>query len=589
MSIIGFTKRIFKEEPFRFSLAVITLFIGSLIEGIGIALLVPLLQLVGTGNPDDAQGRVAETTASFFNILNIPFTLGSILIFFLFIILLQQSIMLLQQKISFGTQFKFEASLRESVYKAIFNAKWPFFVETKIGHMTNTLATEVARGGAALLVLNAIFTGIMISAVYFAIALFLSWQASLVILLGATIVIIFLSRQTSKGKVLGRRISEANSGFQEEITEQLTAAKLIKGYAAQDSVIKRFRSFYKELAHANYLGNFNSAKIKVLMDSGMTFILVITVYLAVTVFNFEITGLMIFLFVFYRMAPRLSHVQTHIHKLNTLIPALEKVDDLKREALKAVEKNGTIKLGTFSNGLSFKNVSFFYIKEHLVLDNVSLNIEKGKTVAVVGSSGVGKSTLIDLALGLLEPASGEISLDGALLSDYDRVSWANKIGYVAQDTVLFNDTVAANIGWALPNASMEEIVEAAKLAYAHEFIEELPEKYDTIIGARGSKMSGGQRQRLALARALIRKPEFLILDEATSALDAFSEKKIQKAVEDLSSSVTILIVTHRLSTIKNVDYIYVLDKGKIVEEGRWNDLANLEGRFNEQKKLQALE
>lgn len=591
MSIIEFTKRIFKEQKLRFSLAIAALVIASLAEGLGIVLLLPLLQMIsdGGGQMGGEVGRVGQALENFFLFLGVPLSLTAVLIFILFVALTQQGLMMAQQKIAFGSQFLFEASLRERTYRAIFNATWPFFVKTRLGYITDTLATQVTRCGTAYQTLNQLLSGIVISLVYLSLAIALSWRAASIIVIGGSVVMLLLWRQTRGGKIYGAEITRRNREFQDEITEQLSAAKLIIGYAAQETVIKRFRKYYETLAHSMYSGNINNALIRALMETGMTVILVLTIYGAVVSLRIEIAELVVFLFIFYRMAPRLSNAQAHIHRLNILIPSLEKVDLLEREALEMKETSGTRKLEQFKKGISFSNASFSYVSDHPVLKGVSLNIPKGKTVAVVGSSGVGKSTLVDLIIGLVQPDEGTIALDDIPLREYDLSTWKEKIGYVAQDSILFNDTVEANISWSYPGADREQVIAAAKLAYAHEFISDLPAGYETIIGTRGIRLSGGQRQRLALARAVIRKPEFLILDEATSALDAVSEKKIQMAVESLAKSITILIVTHRLATIKKVDYIYVLEDGKVVEQGIWEELSNAGGRFYEQRRLQSLQ
>lgn len=591
MSIIEFIKRIFKEQKLRLSLAVAALVVASLAEGLGIALLLPLLQMIadGGGPIGGEVGRVGQAVENLFLFLGVPFSLTAVLVFMLFVALMQQGLILAQQKIAFGSQYLFEASLRERTYRAIFNATWPFFVNTRLGYITDTLATQVTRCGTAYQTLNLLLSGIIVSFVYLTLATLISWQATLIIVIGGSVLILLLWRQTRGGKVYGAAITQSNREFQDEITEQLSAAKLIKGYAAQGTVIKRFRKYYEALAHSMYRGNFNNALVRTLMETGMTVMLVITIYGAVVSLKIEIAELVVFLFIFYRIAPRLSNAQAHVHRLNILIPSLEKVDLLKNEALAMKEIGGTRKLEQFKKGISFSNAFFSYVPDHPVLKGVNLNIPKGKMIAVVGSSGVGKSTLVDLVVGLVQPDEGTIVLDDILLREYDLSTWKEKLGYVAQDSILFNDTVEANISWSYPEADEEQVVAAAKLAYAHEFIVDLPAGYDTIIGTRGVRLSGGQRQRLALARAVIRKPEFLILDEAMSALDAVSEKKIQMSVESLAKSITILIVTHRFATIKKVDYIYMLEDGKVVEHGTWEELSNIGGRFYEQRRLQSLD
>ena len=206
------------------------------------------------------------------------------------------------------------------------------------------------------------------------------------------------------------------------------------------------------------------------------------------------------------------------------------------------------------------------------MKNLNLQIPAGKTTAIAGPSGAGKSTVADLVMGFIQPDEGEINVDGVSVSNNFIGSWRSQIGYVAQETFLFNETIRFNLLLAQPKANEKDIIDALKLAAAYEFVSKLPEGLDTFIGDRGVKLSGGERQRLALARALLRKPSLLILDEATSNLDSENEKRILKAIDDLHGEITILIIAHRLSTIKNADCIYLIDEGKILESGTWDEL-----------------
>ena len=222
--------------------------------------------------------------------------------------------------------------------------------------------------------------------------------------------------------------------------------------------------------------------------------------------------------------------------------------------------------------LQFNDVNFSYPGRKPALDSVSLEVKKGMMTALVGQSGAGKTTTVDLMLGLYQQSSGQILLDGKELAEYDINSYRQRIGYVPQDPQLFNTTVRENLLWSDPEASKQDIWHACSLANAEQFVRELPDQLETVLGDRGVRLSGGQRQRLALARAIIRKPDLLILDEATSSLDTESEKFIQQSIDRLAGELTIVVIAHRLSTIRNADYVYVLDNGKIAEEGSYQEL-----------------
>jgi ABC-type multidrug transport system fused ATPase/permease subunit len=302
----------------------------------------------------------------------------------------------------------------------------------------------------------------------------------------------------------------------------------------------------------------------------------------------SIASLTVFLFAYYRLAPRITNLQANQSLILSLVPGLVRVDTYTQEAQALRESSGGAPLEKFSDAIRLDDVSFAYDSEHTVIHHIDLVIPHGQSTAIVGPSGAGKTTVMDLIMGLLLPESGDILVDGESLRDIHLSDWRRQIGYVPQDASFFHATVADNIAWGFEDALRDEVVAAAKLADADEFILGLPDGYDTIIGDRGVRLSGGQRQRLALARAIVRKPSILVLDEATSALDAESEAKVQHAVDRLTGSLTVLIVTHRLATVTACNLIHVLDKGRLVESGSWDELLARKGRFAELVKRQAL-
>ena len=280
---------------------------------------------------------------------------------------------------------------------------------------------------------------------------------------------------------------------------------------------------------------------------------------------------------------------------------MEKIGSLEMvvNEFEVLEKNrsvsGDVQLDTLSRGIRLRDIHFQYDdKTEPVLKGVDLDLPVNRMIAVVGESGAGKSTLIDTLTLLLRPQKGEIEIDGINSEKIDVQSWRSQIGYVSQETVVFDDTIANNIcmwkqDYNSDEATRKEIEEAARRAYAHRFISELPDGYNTVVGDRGVRLSGGQRQRLFIARELFKKPSLLILDEATSSLDTESEMYIQKSIDSLKGSMTVVIIAHRLSTIKNADLIYVLDEGRILEQGSYEELVNDSGsRFSKMVAIQSL-
>ena len=246
------------------------------------------------------------------------------------------------------------------------------------------------------------------------------------------------------------------------------------------------------------------------------------------------------------------------------------------------------KLDGFREKISFRDVSFRYNDSRQILFDIDLDIEKGKTIAIVGESGAGKSTLVDLIPRFYDPSKGKITIDGTDIRNLRSADLRSMMGIVNQEPILFNDTIFNNIAFGVEDATMEQVVEAAKVANAHEFIMEKEEGYQTNIGDRGVKLSGGQRQRLSIARAILKNPPILILDEATASLDTESERIVQEALDHLMSTRTTIAIAHRLSTIKNADEIIVMKEGRIVERGRHDELLALDGYYKKLHDMQAL-
>lgn len=285
--------------------------------------------------------------------------------------------------------------------------------------------------------------------------------------------------------------------------------------------------------------------------------------------------------------PKIAQFGNFRMKFMNLMPNIETVyEELKNKEYGNIE-NGTEKFEKLEKGIFFKNVTFSHKKRDILLKKINMDVKKDQTTALVGPSGTGKSTIVNLMLRLYDVNKGGIYIDDINIKEYDIFSFLDKVGFVSQDTFIFNASVKENISFG-QNFSEEEIIDAAKKANAHDFIKNLPEGYDTIVGDKGMRLSGGEQQRVAIARAIIRKPELLFLDEATSSLDTVSEKMVQQAIDEISKTCTTFIIAHRLSTVKNADTIHVLDNGKIVESGSHKELLKKKEKYWELYKTQEL-
>jgi len=300
---------------------------------------------------------------------------------------------------------------------------------------------------------------------------------------------------------------------------------------------------------------------------------------AVVVDLMPISNLLTFFFVLFRLVPMIQDVNGVLAFLNTQAGAVENIKDLLKSENKAYFKNGYLEFGGIQKAIDIQAVNFGYEPNHLVLKDITLTIEKGKMTALVGASGGGKTTLADLLARFHEPTNGRILLDGLDFQKFEINSLRWKMAIVGQKSFIFNTSIRHNIAYGTPLATEEEIIEAARLANALEFIQKLPQGFDTIIGADGMQLSGGQQQRIAIARALVRNPEILILDEPTSALDAITEQVIQELLDKFTIGRTVIVIAHRLSTVAKADKVVVIEQGKIMEQGSYQDLIQQQGKF----------
>lgn len=298
---------------------------------------------------------------------------------------------------------------------------------------------------------------------------------------------------------------------------------------------------------------------------------------------------LVFLSMFFQILPPAKTLANAISSVQKGVPALQRVMEILEADIKIEEIPNPIPIQELEKGIEFKNVSFAYNENKTILKDFSLHIPKGKTVALVGQSGSGKTTIANLLARFYDATQGQILIDGNDIKDLKITDYRQLIGMVTQESVLFNDSVYHNILMGKPNATREEIEEAAKIANAHQVITQLSEGYQTNIGDDGNKLSGGQKQRISIARAVLKNPPIMILDEATSALDTESERLVQEALEKMMENRTSLVIAHRLSTIQKADWIVVMEQGKIIEQGTHKELIEKNGAYKKLVELQDFE
>jgi ATP-binding cassette, subfamily C, bacterial len=579
----AYTVTLVETMSWSVALALILMLVRSLTQGAQLLLLVPLMQLIGLDVQKGTVGWLAELARSAFAVVGLSPTPATVLGAFLLFTIVLALITRWQSTFNFRLQQDFVAALRRRLYQAIVNANWLFFSRSRSSDFTHALTTELDRIGVATSFLLQLVTNALLVPIYVVFALHLSvGMTGLVFASGGTLLLV-LRKKTHVTRQIGEEISLATSDLYSAAIEHLGGMKTIKSYGAEERNASIFSRLTGRVMQTYLNGNLNYAATGFWFTVGSAVILSAILFVSLEFLELPAASLLLLLFLFNRMIPIFNSIQQNYQFYLSALPAFARVMEMQAACEAAAEAKLTCTQRVeLQRDLRFEQVSFGYEakgKDSAIWD-LDLVIEAGKTTAIVGPSGAGKSTIADLVMGLLTPRSGRVLVDGRLLEAEHISSWRAQIGYVAQDTFLFNDTVKANLLWACPGASDEEIKQALRAAAAEEFVSELPKRLETVLGDRGVRLSGGERQRLALARALLRRPSLLILDEATSALDSENEKRIRSAIEDLHGRITILIITHRLSTIWGADVIHVLEKGCLVESGDWTTLiSKTEGRF----------
>ena len=427
---------------------------------------------------------------------------------------------------------------------------------------------------------------------YFTTLIITSWQLTLFTIIVLPAMGWVMGRV---GRKLKRQSLEAQNKWSEtmsQLEETLGGMRIIKAFIAEEKMIQRFVKCSNEYRDAvNRVAMRQSLAHPVSEFLGTVLIVLVLWFGGSLILNASSTinasTFIFYMVILYSVINPLKDLSKASYNIPRGLASMERVDKILKAPNNIVERPDAVHIHEMKEGLEFRHISFSY-GTHEVLHDVSLSVRKGETIALVGQSGSGKSTLVDLVPRFHDVQQGEILIDGINIKDVQVMDLRGLIGNVNQEAILFNDSFFNNIAFGVENATMEQVIEAAKIANAHDFIMETEKGYDTNIGDRGCRLSGGQRQRISIARAILKNPAILILDEATSALDTESERLVQEALERLMKTRTTIAIAHRLSTIKNADRIYVLYEGRIVESGKHDELVKKNGYYKRLHDMQAL-
>ena len=566
----------FGRLPGTWPTLVVTVLAG-LGEGFGLALFIPLLQML-----DGASGGAMEVVRNLFAAVGLPMGLATMLGAIVVLIVGSLGIGLGRDVLLVKAKYRHMGALRHQVIQSLLFARWEHLARQASGQVINQLLTECLRAASAPAYQVLVLAAIVQIAIFSVISALLSWKLFALSVLLAAVVGWTLRPLFRRARTIGEATNRANQNFSFHIVDYLKGMRLVRVTGSEARVGERAEDLNQIVTQAVAAGERILAYSYFSVQALAVVILAFVILISMVLLKVPVSVMLTFLLITARMAPRFVQLQQHLQTYRVYAPAMPVVDDAIARGRAAVEERRPDghRFTDLTQGVSLENVSYRYAdKDRGAVVSLSLDIPCNTMTAIVGASGAGKSTLIDLIAGLRVPDSGCITIDGVDLKTFDLVSWRRRLGYVTQDVIVFNDTLRNNLLFGHPEATQAEIEDAQRTAHLPNIAAGLPDGLDTVLGEGGVRLSGGEKQRLALARALVGKPALLLLDEATSSLDNQSERMIQDAIESIADRFTIVVVAHRLATVRKADRIHVMDQGRIVESGRFDELLESNGAF----------
>lgn len=556
-------------------------FLGAALDGIGISMIVPFVSFLSGGLASAPADLITRTVQHAFALVGLPFEFRILLVFMAALFITRAVALIAFSYIRARISANFMGTEMGYLFSGTLTARWPFLLKQEGGYLQNTLFWDVKRAANLLDVIAQAAQSWSGCLVYLLVALTISPTITSVTVLAAGLFLFLFKPLVQKTRVLAEATSKNEKLFSQHLMEHLGGLKNIKIYGKESAVYDTGKVFLVRLQDA-YARSALVHSLGTVLIQPFSFLFMLAMFaLSYATGSFNLAAFAATLYLIQKIFTYVQSGQASLHSINELVPfaanILEFKDKLQEEHEESVQKG---KPFSFSRSVDIRDLSFEYKNGAPVLTNVSLSIPRGQMVALIGPSGAGKSSVADLILRLFTPTEGTLSVDSIPAGEIDLADWRSKVRYVTQESFVRNVSVRENIRFYRPELTDEDIIRAAKQANIYEVIMKLSDGFATILGDRGVLLSGGQRQRVMLARALAGVPELLVLDEATSALDTESERLIHESIRALRGTVTVLVIAHRLTTIKDADHIYVLENGRVIEEGIPSEmLANPESYF----------
>jgi len=531
--------------------------LAALVEAIGLATLLPVLNSVGGGG-DSKAGAVLN---DFFAGIGLHPDMLTLTLIIVCLMILKAALSILAMSYVGYAVADLATRLRLELVARLIRARWSYFVGQPVGRISNIAGLEVTRSAEAYLMSAQAITLMIQAAGYTLVALFISWPIALVAIGGGTAMTLLLQRFVRKTRRAGRRQTRRTSELVVQLNDALVGIKPLKAMARHAQVIRFLEGKIAELRRALRQQTLSKQMTKYIQEPLLVIFLAVGLYVTTTFWGIPLSELLVMGLLIERTISSVGKVQQEVQKAAAVESAFWSVHALVDEAGAEAETHSGTRTPTLTRGCAFRHVHFSF-GDTMVLNDLSIDIPAANVTVITGGSGAGKTTMTDLLLALHAPDGGEILIDGTPLGDVDVTQWRSMVGYVPQELILFNDSIAANVTLGDPTLSEERVLDALKAAGAMDFVEKLPDGIHTQVGERGSRLSGGQRQRIAIARALVHEPKLLILDEVTSALDPETEASICRNIRALTGrGITALAITHREAWLAAADRVYHLEEG----------------------------
>ncbi len=558
---------LFRNQPGAMSLMLLCLVVAGLAEGVGLSAMLPLVTLAsggGSADGEDRRSQLERMVGDAFERVGVELTLESILVVVVAAFLLRGGVSLAARAQIGFTVAAIVTDMRMRLVSALMASSWPYYVQQRVGTFSNSYTTEARRAGKVFMEGTLMASRMIETLVYLAVALATSWRVTLSSLVVGAFVLLVLGRFVRMSRNAGVKQTKLFSFMSERLTDVLQGVKPLKAMHREGLVAPMLEKGTLRMEKAIRKEFFSREAIAALQEPLLIPFLALGVIAGVRWLDMQFSTVLVLGMVALRAIGAMNKVQRRYQKLQVHVSAYHSALETIGRAEEARERLHGGAEPVLEQGIELRDVSLRH-GERDVLRHLSLPIPFGRITALSGPSGGGKTTIADLAVGLVEADAGDVLVDGRPLSEIDLAKWRDKVGYVPQEMFLLHDTVELNVSLGDPSVSRVDVERALRAAHAWDFVSALPEGLETVVGERGSALSGGQRQRIAIARALLHRPWLLILDEATAALDPESEEMVWSAVEELRGETTVLAVSHQPALLEVADFAWRIEDGVAYE------------------------